>query len=1020
MGFALGQRPLKRYTAPVGFPAHYLAEAGNDKILEWLTAPRTMTRKENYMTTTHGFELVREQEIPELNSRAQLYRHLKAGTELLSIQNDDENKVFGITFCTPPADSTGLPHIMEHSVLCGSRKYPVKEPFVELLKGSLNTFVNAMTFPDKTTYPVASQNVQDFYNLIDVYLDAVFYPNLTPYTLQQEGWHYELNDLDAALVFKGVVFNEMKGAYSDPDSLLERYVQHSLFPDTAYGKDYGGDPVAIPNLTYEQFRRFHDTYYHPSNARIYFYGDDPVEERLRRVGAYLQDFEQIHVDATVALQPPFDEPRRFVHSYAAGEDETNGKKGMVTVNWALPEGSDPETALAFAMLNHILIETPASPLRKALIDSGLGEDLAGSGLEPDLRQMTFSTGLKGMAIDDAGKVEALVLDTLGALVRDHIDKDMVGAAVNTVEFARRENNTGFFPRGLLLMLRALRAWLYGDDPLNRLAFEAPLAAIKERLAAGDHYFESMIRQHFLDNPHRSVVLLKPDPELQQRQDADERDRLAHARAAMSADVLKRVMEDTQRLKTMQERPDPPEALATIPRLTVADLEKQNKHIPLQVRESNAAQVLYHDLFTNGIVYLDVGFDLHALPQEYLPYATLFGRALLELGTETEDYVKLSQRIGRTTGGIWPSRLTSAVLGAERATAWAFWRGKATVAQAGDLLAILHDVLLTARLDNQERFRQLVLEEKASQEAELVPAGHAVVRTRLQSRFGEADWAAEQMSGISYLFFLRRLAEQVENDWPSVLEKLEAIRQRLINRHSMICNVTLDGVHWQQFEPKLADFLSTLPATAPARNHWTPSYGAADEGLVIPAQVNYVGKGANLYKLGYKAHGSIVPILNYLQTTWLWERIRVHGGAYGGFATFDRRSGIFAYLSYRDPNLLGTLDNYDQTGQYLRHLELSDDELEKAIIGAIGLVDIYLLPDAKGYASMTRYLVGETDEDRQQMRDEILSTTAEDFRRFGEILEQVNSQGAVVVLGSQEAIDQANATKGDWLRVVKVM
>ncbi|HVO68649.1 MAG TPA: hypothetical protein VMT24_01305, partial [Aggregatilineaceae bacterium] len=341
-------------------------------------------------------------------------------------------------------------------------------------------------------------------------------------------------------------------------------------------------------------------------------------------------------------------------------------------------------------------------------------------------------------------------------------------------------------------------------------------------------------------------------------------------------------------------------------------------------------------------------------------------------------------------------------------------------QADDLLAILRDVLLTARLDNRERFRQLVLEEKASQEAQLVPAGHLVVRTRLQSRFGEADWAAEQISGINYLFFLRQLADEVEKDWPSVLDKLEAIRQRLINRSNMMCNVTLDGQHWQQFEPKLADFLSTLPATQRSQTLWTPAYGTADEGLVIPTQVNYVGKGANLYRLGYEAHGSIVPILNYLQTTWLWERVRVHGGAYGAFGMFDRRSGIFAYLSYRDPNLLSTLDNFDQTGQFLRHLELSGDELEKAIIGAIGLVDAYLLPDAKGYTSMMRHLTGDTDVIRQQMRDEILSTTVHDFRRFGEVLEQVNTQGAVVVLGSQEAIDQANAAKGDWLQVVKVM
>jgi hypothetical protein len=429
------------------------------------------------MPVIHGFELIRQQEIPELKTKASLFRHLKTGAELLSLENDDENKVFGITFRTPPADSTGVAHIMEHSVLCGSRKYPVKEPFVELIKGSLHTFVNAFTYPDKTCYPVASTNLQDFYNLIDVYLDAVFYPRLTPYTLQQEGWHYEIEKLDDPLAFKGVVFNEMKGAYSSPDRVLGEHSQHSIFPDNTYSVESGGHPKHIPDLTFEQFMAFHQTYYHPSNSYIFFYGDDKPEERLRMVDEYLQHFERAKIASEISLQPRFDQPRRFAHRYAAGAEADLGKKGMVTVNWLLTETTDREINLAIKTLAHILVGTPASPLHKALIDSGLGEDVTG-GLESELRQMYFSTGLKGIAVADADKVESLIFDTLRKLADGGIDPQTIEASLNTIEFSLRENNTGSFPRGLALMLRALTNWLYGSDPLTPLAFETPLAAIK--------------------------------------------------------------------------------------------------------------------------------------------------------------------------------------------------------------------------------------------------------------------------------------------------------------------------------------------------------------------------------------------------------------------------------------------------------------------------------------------------------------------------------------------------------------
>ena len=968
----------------------------------------------------HGFELIKEQDVAEINTRAKLYRHVKTGAEFLSLENDDENKVFGIVFRTPPPDSTGLPHIMEHAVLCGSRKYPVKEPFVELLKGSLNTFLNAMTSPDKTSYPVASQNVQDLYNLVDVYLDAVFYPRIVPQVLQQEGWHYELEKAGEPMAFKGVVYNEMKGAYSSPDSLLYRHSMRSIFPDTAYGLDSGGDPVEIPNLTYEQFRAFHDTYYHPSNARIVFYGDDDPAERLRILQRYLNDFEAIEVDSEVSLQPRFAQPRRLTIPYDAGEEAPDARKGMLTVNWMLAENDDPELTLGLNILDHILIGTPASPLRKALIDSGLGEYLAGGGLNDSIRQMYFSTGLKGIAPEDGTKVEEVIEHTLASLARDGIEPEMIEASLNTVEFSLRENNTGRFPRGLALMFRAMSTWLYGGDPLAPLAFEAPLCAIKDRLAAGEAYFEDLVRRYLVKNDHCSTVLLTSDAEVRKQQEAAEVQRLAGARAEMSPDQVDAVIADTHELKRLQETPDPPEALATIPTLTLDDLDRESKRIPLDVLEEGGSKVLYHDLFTNGIAYLDVGFDLHVLPQELLPYVPLFGQALVKIGTETEDFVKLLQRIGRETGGIWPSTFVSSVKDGAQSTAWLYLRGKALAPQSDALLAILRDVLLTVKLDNPERFQQMVLEAKAGQESSLIPGGHGVVRTRLDAHFDEAGWVAERIGGVSYLFFLRQLAKDVEGDWPSVLEKLQEVRRLLIDRNAMICNVTLDASNWAQFRPKLAGFVDALPRHAGVVTEWQRDGFPPCEGLTIPARVNYVAKGTNLYEGGYALHGSVSVITNYLRTTWLWERVRVQGGAYGGFCLFDRHSGVFSYLSYRDPNLLDTLEIYDQTSHFLRDLDLSESELTKSIIGAIGRIDAHQLPDAKGYTSMARHLIGEDDEDRQRLREEVLSTTHADFAAFAEVLQQVTDQGRVVVMGSQEAIDQANAARGGWLEVIKVL
>lgn len=969
------------------------------------------------MTQHAAFELIRDEHIAEVNSQAQLFRHVRTGAEVLSLVNDDENKVFGITFKTPPEDSTGIAHILEHSVLCGSRKYPVKKPFVELIKGSLNTFLNAMTFPDKTAYPVASQNLKDFYNLVDVYLDAVFFPLLTEDTFRQEGWHYELTDITAPLVYKGVVFNEMKGVFSSPDAVLRDLSQRSLYPDTTYGKSSGGDPKAIPELTYEQFKRFHQTYYHPSNTRAFFSGDDDPGQRLAILDEYFSQFDRQPVDAEVKLQPRFNAPRRIVATYAGTKDAGKARDGMVSVNWMIDPPADRTEALSHGMLSYLLAGNPAAPLRKALTESGLGEGMTGGGIGNGLRQPMASFGMKGIDPADAEKVEALILSTLGDLAERGFAPDQLEAAANTFEFSLRENNTGSYPRGMVYMFNALGTWLHDGDPLAQLHFEDALAALKEKAANG--HFASEIRRLFLDNTHRTTVTLSADPEQGAREAAREAEILAGVRAALDDEALEATVAETQKLKALQEQVDDPALLARIPTLGLADLPRQSRTVPIEIGHLGEARLFYHDLPTLGIIYLDLGFDLHVLAKDLLPYLPLFGRALLQTGTSKEDFVSLTQRIGRSTGGVAQHRGLSARQGSDGSAAWFFLSGKAVPDKFGELLAIMGDVLLDARLDNRERFKQMALEEKAGFEARLVPSGNAIVDTRLKSGLTEASWIAEQLGGVSYLGFLRELVKRIDSDWESVEAALRRIRDKLFNRGRMVINVTTEGALWDRAGGEIQDFLGRLPNDDFAFADWAIDYAPKSEGLIIPAQVNYVGKGANLRALGFELTGASSVVLKFLNTTYLWDKVRVQGGAYGGSSRFDLTSGNFSFLSYRDPNLLGTIDAYDGASKAL-NAPIGETDLTRSIIGVIGDVDGYEFPDAKGYSSMWRQLTGTTDAIRQQRRDEILGTTMADFRRMAEAVDAVARHGHVVVLGGEAAITSANDQRPGLLEVSKVM
>ncbi|MFP5259332.1 MAG: insulinase family protein [Acidobacteriota bacterium] len=967
------------------------------------------------MSRMHGFSVLRDETLDEYAARAILYRHDRTGAQLLSLALDDTNKVFGAAFRTPPACSTGVPHILEHSVLCGSRKYPVKEPFVELLKGSLNTFLNAFTYPDKTCYPVASTNLRDFYNLVDVYLDAVFYPRIPKAVFLQEGWHFEWNAAEE-LIRSGVVFNEMKGVYSSPDSVLGEFSQRLLFPDTTYGVDSGGDPRVIPQLTYEAFKAFHDDYYHPSNGRFFFSGDDDPEERLRLLDAYFTGFDARPPAPGVTRQQPFAAPKTAEMPYAAAPGQA--ERAFVTVNWLLPDTSDQDMVLVFDVLEHVLIGLPSSPLRKALLDSGLGEDLAGGGLESELRQMFFSVGLKGIKPGASAAVEQLIRDTLTRLAAEGLPADAVEAGVNALEFSLRENNTGSFPRGLSLMLRSLTTWLHDGDPLTPLRFSGPLGRLKARLAAGERVLEEALALWFLDNPHRVTLTLAPDTELDARRLAEEKAELAAVAAGLDAAGRAAIAADLEVLRQFQDTPDSPEDLARIPSLALADLPRAEMPIPQRADRAADVELLLHPLETSGIAYLDLAFPLAGVPDGLVPLVPLFGRALLELGTERFDAVTLTRRIAAKTGGISREALVSGVFGGgvDDLAARLVLRGKATVDKMPELFEILKEIIEKTDFGNRERFTQMAVESKSRLERRLAPAGHATAGSRLRARYTLAGATGERLRGVSQLTFLRELTARLIDDYDGVRRDLETLRELVLTRAGAIAGLTVSERDLPGVEKSLAAFLAGLPAVSPAPAAWSRLDLPAAEGIAIPAQVHYVGLGLDLTKTGWVFDGADLVASRYLRMAYLWDRVRVRGGAYGAFCSLDRIAGQAVFVSYRDPNTQATLDVFRQAGRYLMEAQLSEAEMTRAVIGAIGDIDAHLLPDAKGHVALARRLTGDTAEIRAAMRQQVLGASLARFRQFGEALDAAAKDASVVVLGPTPSLDALGAAVPGLVRV----
>lgn len=800
---------------------------------------------------------------------------------------------------------------------------------------------------------------------------------------------------------------------------------HSLFPDTPYGLESGGDPADIPSLTFEEFIGFHRRYYHPSNARFFFWGDDPEEKRLEILAEALKGYERIDTSSsTVPLQKAFTEREQLRLPFAAGE----GDKSMFTLNWVLPSvGIRPEEVeltLALNMLEHILLGMPASPLRRALIESGLGEDLAGSGMQDELRQITFSIGLKGIEEGSARRVEELILSTLLELAENGVPRASVEAAINSVEFALRENNTGRFPVGLAVMLRALTTWLHSDDPasgapLAPLKFETPLAAIKEKSGSKSGpggYFEKLIREHLLDNEHRASILLYPDKDLAKIQALEEEERLIKKLAGLGEADKQKLVENTEKLKIMQETPDSPQALASIPRLKVEDLPLSNQEILQKAINGPEGQhhspqdlpVYFNPQPTSGICYLSAHLDISAVPDRLLPLVPLLGRAMLEMGNARRDFVELNMEIARKTGGMDADLNLLSRLRDRMPIGSLCLSGKAAPDKIIDLFELTAELLTKTSLDNQEHFCRMLLEEKARMEHGIVPSGHMFTAGRLRASSSLTGWLSEQCSGLSYLDFVRELSAEASSNWPAVLKKLEELRKIMLNRRSMILNITAESEQEEALLPLIAKLGGELPESniSPVSRamHDLPE----KEALIAPAQVNFMGKGMNLFDQGYEYHGSSLAILKYLRTGFLWEKVRVQGGAYGAFSTMDRFTGDFVLASYRDPNVENTLRVFDACAEHLLKNPPDKRELEASIVGAVGELDTYLLPEAKGRTAFARSLTGNTPDIRARVRQEVLSTTADHFRLFGQVLAEALPGAVTVGLGGQALEDYARS------------
>ena len=950
------------------------------------------------------YEILDEHRVEDVQSDGFILRHKKSGARIAILSNNDDNKVFYIGFRTPPEDETGVPHIIEHTTLCGSKKFPVKDPFIELAKGSLNTFLNAMTYPDKTVYPVASCNDQDFKNLMDVYLDAVFNPNITKYEeiFKQEGWHYELTGKDDELKINGVVYNEMKGAYSSPDEVLSSQIYRSLFPDNTYSKDSGGNPEYIPKLTYEAYLDFYHKYYHPSNSYIYLYGDMDVVERLEWLDKeYLSLYDYKKVNSEINKQPAFDEIKNVEAQYSITMDDSQENKTYLSYNRVVGDTLDEMLYQAFDVLDYALVSSPGAPVKQALIDAGIGDDVYGS-YDAGILQPVFSFVAKNANASQADEFESIIENTLKEVVKTGINKEALLAGINSSEFKFREADFGQFPKGLLFGLNCLDSWLF-DDMKPFIHLECLGTFAKLRKAVDTDYFEKLIQEYLLDNTHGSSVTVKPKRGLGNEREEALAKELSDYKASLSDEEIKKLIEDTEHLKKYQEEPSSDEDLRKLPMLTRADMKKNAMPFSNIEDELLDVKVVRHDIESNGIDYISFLFDAGDFAQSELGYLGFFTNALGLVSTEKYSYTDLANATNIYTGGISTGTASHPDIKDRNNFVFKFEvKLKVLEKNLDKALELMEQMLLSSDFTDTKRLGELVAQIKARLQANLSSSGHLVAAMRSMSSFSRYALYQDELKGVAFYRSICRIEKELSESPKSVSDKLAAIAKKLFARNRMLISFTGNNEAYGNAKPSLEKVITGFNKMSAVGNQAEVHFNTAKEAFIDASQIQYVAKTGDFICEGYEYTGALRLLRIILSYDYLWINVRVKGGAYGCMNTF-LRSGESYFVSYRDPNLSDTLDVYDRIPEYIKSFSPDERDMTKYIIGTFSALDTPMNPEAKGSRSLSAYLEGITYEQIQKERNEILNAQPEDIRRLADLVEAVLKKDSICVIGNENMI-----------------
>lgn len=953
------------------------------------------------------YEILDEHRVEDVQSDGFILRHKKSGARIAILSNNDDNKVFYIGFRTPPEDETGVPHIIEHTTLCGSKKFPVKDPFIELAKGSLNTFLNAMTYPDKTVYPVASCNDQDFKNLMDVYLDAVFNPNITKYEdiFKQEGWHYELTGKDDELKINGVVYNEMKGAYSSPDEVLSSQIYRSLFPDNTYSKDSGGNPEYIPKLTYEAYLDFYHKYYHPSNSYIYLYGDMDVVERLEWLDKeYLSLYDYKKVNSEINKQPAFDEIKNVEAQYSITMDDSQENKTYLSYNRVVGDSLDEMLYQAFDVLDYALVSSPGAPVKQALIDAGIGDDVYGS-YDAGILQPVFSFVAKNANASQADEFESIIENTLKEVVKTGINKEALLAGINSSEFKFREADFGQFPKGLLFGLNCLDSWLF-DDMKPFIHLECLGTFAKLRKAVDTDYFEKLIQEYLLDNTHGSSVTVKPKRGLGNEREEALAKELSDYKASLSDEEIKKLIEDTEHLKKYQEEPSSDEDLRKLSMLTRADMKKEAMPFSNIEDTLSDVKVVRHDIESNGIDYISFLFDAGDFAQSELGYLGFFTNALGLVSTEKYSYTDLANATNIYTGGISTGTASHPDIKDRNNFVFKFEvKLKVLEKNLDKALELMEQMLLSSDFTDTKRLGELVAQIKARLQANLSSSGHLVAAMRSMSSFSRYALYQDELKGIAFYRSICRIEKELSESPKSVSDKLAAIAKKLFARNRMLISFTGNNEAYGNAKPSLEKVIAGFNKMSTVGNQAEVHFNTAKEAFIDASQIQYVAKTGDFICEGYEYTGALRLLRIILSYDYLWINVRVKGGAYGCMNTF-LRSGESYFVSYRDPNLSDTLDVYDRIPEYIKSFSPDERDMTKYIIGTFSALDTPMNPEAKGSRSLSAYLEGITYEQIQKERNEILNAQPEDIRRLADLVEAVLKKDSICVIGNENMIKES--------------